>query len=192
MRTIGQATLHHMAMANQRYLNWAAMVTHYMRAHGQWLRMGCQGVEEVYLASFRKTSREFWREYGRVRDWCYHRYAQAGGRKSVLFSQAVSMSALQHLATQAARWTATSDHWLASAWSQKVRHLAAEAGIVRRLLLKRKRAPLLEGTRGKHSRSHEKGDTCAVQLTRSPVRQAFHHADGIQLTGSPIRWDVAG
>ena len=45
------------------YLNWAAMMTLYMRTHGQWLRMAYQGVEEVYLASFRKTSREFWREY---------------------------------------------------------------------------------------------------------------------------------
>ena len=33
------------------------------------LRMACQGVEEVYLASFRKASREFWRDYDRrVRD----------------------------------------------------------------------------------------------------------------------------
>ena len=43
VRTIGGATLHHMAMAHQRYLNWAAMVIHYMRAHGQLLRMACQG-----------------------------------------------------------------------------------------------------------------------------------------------------
>ena len=35
------------------------------------------------------------------------------------------------------------------------------------------------------------GDTCAVQLTGSPVRKAFHHIDGIQLIGSPIRWDAA-
>ena len=82
---------------------------------------------------------------------------------------------------------ATSDHWLASASSRKERHLAAEADIVRRSLLKLKRAPRLEGTRGKRSRSHDKGDTCAVQLTGSPVRQAFHHTDGIQLSGSPIR-----
>ena len=53
------ATLHHMAMAHQRYLIWAVMVAHYMHTHGQWLRMACQGVEEVYPASFRRTSREF-------------------------------------------------------------------------------------------------------------------------------------
>ena len=31
--TIGGATLHHVAMAHQKYLNLAAMVAHYMRAH---------------------------------------------------------------------------------------------------------------------------------------------------------------
>ena len=52
--------------------------------------------------------------------------------------------------------------------------------------------PLAEGTRRKRSCSHKKGDTCALQLTGYPVRQAFHHTDGIQLIGFPIRWDVAG
>ena len=52
-------------VAHQKYLNWAAIVTHYMRAHNQWLRMACQRVEEIYLASFRKVSRDFWGEY----DW---------------------------------------------------------------------------------------------------------------------------
>ena len=32
-----------------------------------------------------------------------------------------------------------SDHWLTDAWFQKERHLATEADVVRRLLLKRKR-----------------------------------------------------
>ena len=54
--------------------------------HSQWLRIAFQGVEEVYLASFRKASREFWREYEGGWDWCCHRYAQAGGRKSVPFA----------------------------------------------------------------------------------------------------------
>ena len=44
-------------MARQNYLNWASMVAHYMRAHNQWLCMACQGVEEAYLASFRRVSR---------------------------------------------------------------------------------------------------------------------------------------
>ena len=65
MRTIGGATLHHVAMAPQKYLNWAAMVTHYMRAHSQWLCMACQRVEEIYLAAFRKVSYDFWGEYDR-------------------------------------------------------------------------------------------------------------------------------
>ena len=46
------------------------------------------------------------------------------------------MSAHQPLAIEVARWTATSNQWLANAWSQKERHLATEADIVR-LLLKR-------------------------------------------------------
>ena len=62
VRTIGGATLHHMAMAHQKYLNLAAMVTHYMRVHNQWLRMACQRVEETCLASFCKVSRDFWGE----------------------------------------------------------------------------------------------------------------------------------
>ena len=59
MRTMSGATLHHIAMAYKKYLNWATMVTHYMCAHNQWLCMACQGVEETYLVSFRKISRYF-------------------------------------------------------------------------------------------------------------------------------------
>ena len=59
VRTISGATLHHVAMAHQKYLNWASMVAHYMRAHNQWLRMACQGAEEAYLASFCRISRNF-------------------------------------------------------------------------------------------------------------------------------------
>ena len=66
VRTISGATLHHVAMAHQKYLNWGTMVTHYMRAHNQWLRMACQGVEEAYVASFRKVSRELWGNYDRT------------------------------------------------------------------------------------------------------------------------------
>ena len=81
----------------------------------------------------------------RVRDWCYHSYAQAGESKSILFSWVVSASTQQHLETQAARWMAISDQWVTNAWFQKERHLAAEADVVRRLLLKRKRYPSLWG-----------------------------------------------
>ena len=42
VQTISGATLHLVAMAHQNYLNWAAMVTHCMRAHNQWLQMACQ------------------------------------------------------------------------------------------------------------------------------------------------------
>ena len=50
VHTIGGTTLHHMAMAHQRYLNWAAMVAHYMRtqpvaAHG--LPRGAGGVPRI-------------------------------------------------------------------------------------------------------------------------------------------------
>ena len=31
--TVSGATLHHVAMAHQKYFNWATMVTHHMRAH---------------------------------------------------------------------------------------------------------------------------------------------------------------
>ena len=48
------------------------MVTHYMRAHNQWMRMACQGVEEAYLASFRRVSRKVWEDYNRtMRDSCH-------------------------------------------------------------------------------------------------------------------------
>ena len=78
VRIISGATLHHVAMAHQKYLNWASMVAHYMRAHNQWLHMACQGVEEAYLASFRRVSRNFWGDYGRtMRDWCHKSYMEA-------------------------------------------------------------------------------------------------------------------
>ena len=35
------------------------------------------------------------------------------------------------------------------------------------------------------------GDTSAVQLTGSPIPETLHFTDGIQLNGSPIRWDDA-
>ena len=111
VQTIGGATLHHVVMAHQKYLNWAAMVTHYMHAHNKWLRMACQRVEEIYLASFRKVSRDFWGEYDRrVRDWCYHSYAQAGDRKNTLFSWAASTSIQRHLETRVVWWVVISYH----------------------------------------------------------------------------------
>ena len=85
-----------------------------------------------------------------------------------------------------------SDHCLTDAWAQKERHLAAESDIVRLLLLKRKCVPSPRGVRGKHPCTNPQGDTCAVQLIGSSVRQTLHFTDGIQLTGSPIRWDDAG
>ena len=58
------------------------MVAHCMRAHNQWLRMTCQGVEEVYVASFRRVSRSFWGDYDRtMRDWCHKNYTEAGKGK---------------------------------------------------------------------------------------------------------------
>ena len=180
-------------MAHQKYLNWAAMVTHYMRAHNQWLHIACQRVEEIYLASFCKVTRNFWGQYDqRVRGWCYHNYAQAGDRKNTLFSWAASASIQRHLETRVVRWVAISDHWLTDAWCQKEHHLATEADVVRRLLLKRKCVPSPRSMRGKRSCSYIRGDTCAIQLTMSPVRQALHHTDGVQLTGPPIRWEDVG
>ena len=59
------------------------MVAHYMRAHNQWLCMACQGVEEAYLASFRRVSQNFWRDYDRtMRDWCHKSYTKAGRKNS--------------------------------------------------------------------------------------------------------------
>ena len=130
VRTIGGATLHHVVIAHQKDLNWIAMVTHYMRAHNQWLHMACQRVEEICLASFRKASHDFLGEYDRrVWDWCYHNYAQAGDRKNTLFSWAASASIQRHLETRVVRWVAILDHWLTNASSQKERHLATEADI---------------------------------------------------------------
>ena len=55
--------------------------------------MACQEVEGVYLASFGKFSREFWGVYGaKMRDWCCHSYAKAGGDKWALFSQIASLN----------------------------------------------------------------------------------------------------
>ena len=76
------ATLHHVAMAHHKYLNRATMVTHYMRMHNQWLRMACQGVEEAYLASFRRVSQNFWGDCDRaMQDWCHKSYAEIGNEK---------------------------------------------------------------------------------------------------------------
>ena len=124
-----------------------------MRAHNQWLRMACKGVEEVYLACFRKVSWEFWGAYdAKMRDWCCHSYTRGGGDKCALFSQTVSLSIQKHLATHAVRWTATSDHWLTNAWSQKECHLGANADAVRLFLLNRKRAHSPEGMHGERAR----------------------------------------
>ena len=92
VRAISGATQHHVAMAHQKYLNWATMVTHYMRAHNQWLRMACQGVEEAYLASFCKVSRNFLGDYDRtMRDWCHQSYTEAGSEKLSLLSRSPSV-----------------------------------------------------------------------------------------------------
>ena len=74
---------------------------------------------------------------------------------------------------------------------QKERHLAAEANVVRRPLPKRKRTHCLEGMRGKRVRSYESEDSCAVQLTSSPVWCTLPPTDTIQLTGSLVRRDGA-
>ena len=84
------------------------------------------------------------------------------------------------------------DQWMTNAWSQKERHLATESDIVRRLLLKRKRVPLPGGMRGKRLCTSPQGDTCAVQLTGSPIQPTLHFTDDIQLTGSSMRWDDIG
>ena len=55
------------------------------------------------------------------------------------------------------RQVVISDRWLTYAGSQKERHVAIEADVVRRLLLKRKRAPSLGGMRCKRSCSHIRG-----------------------------------
>ena len=59
VRTIGGTTRHHVPKVHQKYLNWATMLTRYMRAHNQWPRMAYQRVEEAYLVSFRKVSESF-------------------------------------------------------------------------------------------------------------------------------------
>ena len=93
MRTVGGAAPHHVAMAHQKYLNEATMVTYYMRAHNQWLRMAGQAVEEAYLASFRKVSRIFLGDYDRtMRDWCHQSYTEAGSEKQSLLSRSISTS----------------------------------------------------------------------------------------------------
>ena len=187
VRTISGATLHHVAMAHQKYLSWATMVTHYMRAHNQWLRMACQGVEEAYLASFHKVSRNFRGDYDRtMRDWCHHSYTEARSEKQSLLSRPVSASIRHHFENEAVRLETLSDHWLTSAWFQKEHHLAMESDLVRRLLLKRKCVPSPGGMRGTRLCTSPQGETCVVQLTGSPIRPTLHFTDGIQLTGSPI------
>ena len=89
-----------------------------MRANNQWLRMACQGVEEVYPASFRKVSRQFWGAYdAEMQDWCCHSCARAGRDKWALFSQNCLFEHPKHLASQTARWTTTSGHCLTDTWS---------------------------------------------------------------------------
>ena len=61
---------------------------------------------------------------------------------------------------------------------------------MRCLLLKRKRAHSPDGMTCKQARTHDRWDSCVVQLTGSPLRQA-HHIDAIQLTGCPICWNAA-
>ena len=182
------------AMAHHKYLNLATIVTHYMRAHNQWLRMACQGVEEAYLASFRRVSRNFWGDYDRtMRDWCHKSYTEAGNEKQSLLSRSGAASVRHHLEKQAVRLETLSDHWLTNAWShawsQKERHLAVESDLVRRLLIKRKRVPSLGGMCIKCLCTNPQGNTCAIQLT---VRPTLLFTDGVQFTGSPIRWDDSG
>ena len=52
---------------------------------------------------------------------------QGGERKLVLFSQAASHSVQGHFTAQTVQWAEIADHWLTKAWSQKERHLGAEA-----------------------------------------------------------------
>ena len=161
---------YHVVMVHHN-LNWATMVTHYMRAHNQWLCMACQGVEETHLVSFRKVSRNFWREYDRkMRDWCHHSYTRARSKKHSLFSRVASTSVQRHLENQAARLGTLSNRWLTGTWCQKEHRLATESDIVRRLVLKRKRVPSPGGVHGKHPCTNPQGDSCEVQLTGSPLR----------------------
>ena len=180
VRTISGATLHHVAMAQQKYLNWATMVTHYMHAHNQWLRMACQGVEEAHLASFRRVSEisggTMTAQHG---TGCHKSYTEAGNEKQSLLSRSVAASVRHHLQNQAVRLETLTDHWLTNAWSQKERHLAMESNIVRRLLLKRKRVPSPRGMRDKRLCTNPQGDTCAVQLMGSPIHPTLHFTDGI-------------
>ena len=125
-------------------------------------------------------------------DWCHHSYTRVASEKQSLFSRVASTTVQRYFENQAMRLETLSDHWLTGAWSQKERHVATESDIVRHLLLKRTAVPSLGGVRGKHQCTNHQGDTCVVHLIGSLVRQTLHFIDGIQLTGSPIRWDDAG
>ena len=58
--TISGATLHHVAIAHQKYFNWVTMVTHYMRAHNQWLHMATKDWKQhTYFPSARSLE-VFW------------------------------------------------------------------------------------------------------------------------------------
>ena len=146
------------------------MVTHYIHTHNQWLRMVFQGVEVAYLASFRKVSRNFLGDYDHtMRDECHQSYTQAGSEKLSLLSRSVFASVRHHLENEAVRLETLSNHWLTNAWFQKERHLAMECDIVRRLLLKPKCVPSPGGMCGKRLCASPQEDTCAVQLTGSPI-----------------------
>ena len=55
VRTIGGATLHHMSMSHQRYIEWASMMVYRMRAHEQWLNRSMEEAARLYNRAFRST-----------------------------------------------------------------------------------------------------------------------------------------
>ena len=71
------------------------------------------------------------------------------------------------------------DHLLTNAMTHKERHLATEANIFLRLLLKRNHIHPPDNMGCKWARIHERGDWCEVQLAGPPVRRASHHIDVI-------------
>ena len=55
--TIAGATLHMISMSHQKYATWATMVVYCMRGHEQRLRTSMASVQDLYIASFRRTTR---------------------------------------------------------------------------------------------------------------------------------------
>ena len=191
VQTIGGAILHHLATAHQRYINWATMVVYSMRAHNQWLHMACQGVEQVYFASFQKVSRGLWGVYeAKLREFCYHHYDRARREKFTLFSHAASHSTQQHLAAEATRWTETGDHWLTNAPGSERAPFGCGGQLCPPPPSQGETRPFPRRYDCERACSHDRRDSCVVQLTGSPLRQA-HHTDAIQLMGSHVRWNAA-